>query len=141
MSESGKIISEAQAKGICEELLRAYGAPGAEAKAVAEVLVAGSLRGVDSHGLQLLPRYLIRIERGLVRPGAKVEVVREGPATALVDGGMGLRGRRREEGHGVGHGEGRSMRRRGRRREAGRPLRHSRILRDDGRGEGHDRAS
>jgi len=90
MSESGKIVSEAQAKGICEELLRAYGAPGAEAKTVAEVLVAGSLRWVDSHCLQLLPRYLLRIERGLVRPGAKVEVVREGPATALVDGGWGF---------------------------------------------------
>ncbi len=90
MSESEKILSEAKARRLCEELLKAYGASEAEAKTVAEVLVAGSLRGVDSHGLQLLPRYLIRIERGLVKPGAEVRILRDGPATALIDGGWGF---------------------------------------------------
>jgi LDH2 family malate/lactate/ureidoglycolate dehydrogenase len=48
----------------CERLLLAHGAAPQKARLVAESLVAANLRGVDSHGVQLLVYYLEQIDAG-----------------------------------------------------------------------------
>ena len=42
----------------CRQLLCAVGVPTDNAKLVGDSLVAANLRGVDSHGIQLLPTYI-----------------------------------------------------------------------------------
>ena len=53
-------------------------------------MITASLRGVDSHGIIRLPYYLDGIEKGYVKPVAKITVLKEIPVMALIDGGMGL---------------------------------------------------
>jgi LDH2 family malate/lactate/ureidoglycolate dehydrogenase len=47
-----------------ESILRAIGVSKSKARLVATSLVASNLRGVDSHGLQLLPFYVAQLESG-----------------------------------------------------------------------------
>jgi LDH2 family malate/lactate/ureidoglycolate dehydrogenase len=70
-------------------LLEAAGYPRPAARLVAESLVAANLRGVDSHGVQLLPYYVEQVERGDMDPGAEGRVVSESGACLLYDGANG----------------------------------------------------
>ena len=49
---------------LATQLLDAVGVASGKSKLVAESLVAANLRGVDSHGVQLLPYYLEQLEWG-----------------------------------------------------------------------------
>ncbi|MBO8141727.1 MAG: Ldh family oxidoreductase [Firmicutes bacterium] len=60
-----------------------------DARLVAESLVLADLRGVHSHGLLRLPVYVERIQRGVLDPRAKVRIVRETPAAAVLDAANG----------------------------------------------------
>jgi LDH2 family malate/lactate/ureidoglycolate dehydrogenase len=72
------------------EALGNAGLPGDEADIVADCFVDASLRGIDTHGVNMLPEYLDRIlAKGWVIPSTARVVDRRG-ATALVDGGAGL---------------------------------------------------
>jgi uncharacterized oxidoreductase len=64
--------------------------PRDEASWVAELLVRANLVGYDSHGIMRLPQYARAINSALVRPGAAVEIVKESPATALINGNWGF---------------------------------------------------
>src|SRR5580658_6581598 len=70
-------------------LLEAARFPRPAARLVAESLVAANLRGVDSHGVQLLPHYVEQVERGDMDPGAEGRVARETGACLLYDGANG----------------------------------------------------
>jgi len=64
--------------------------PEDEAHIVADVLVAADLRGVDSHGVARLKRYVKGIRGGLILPWTHTTIVQETPTTALLDGGNGM---------------------------------------------------
>ena len=66
------------------------GVPDKDARVAARIAVAADLRGVDSHGVVMLPRKVGYMRRGLIEPNPKIRVDRETPATALLDGGNGL---------------------------------------------------
>ncbi len=72
-----------------EILLRA-GVPPAKAEVVITSLVASNLRGVDSHGVQLLPYYLERIEGGTIDVHTDGHVVSESGGCLLYDGEFGI---------------------------------------------------
>ncbi|MDI6883712.1 MAG: Ldh family oxidoreductase [Hadesarchaea archaeon] len=84
------ILTFEQEKAIIRALLQRLGASEGEASATAEVLTEGDLRGFGSHGLLRLPYILRALKRGTIIANAKVKVVKETPATALIDGGHGL---------------------------------------------------
>ena len=69
-----------------QRLLAASGVPDDEARHIAGSLVLSNLMGHDSHGVTRLPQYL---ERGGFVAGVTIEVVREAPASAVVDGKWG----------------------------------------------------
>jgi L-2-hydroxycarboxylate dehydrogenase (NAD+) len=62
-----------------------------DAQKAAEVLVAADLRGISSHGVGRLWRYVNGLREGLMIPDAAVEVVRETPSSVVVcaHGAMG----------------------------------------------------
>ena len=71
---------------IADRLLRSAGASDENADIVARHLADSNLAGHDSHGFLRIPQYLTEIQEGVVRPEEKPEVVKEGPATAQVNG-------------------------------------------------------
>jgi len=67
------------------------GIPGEDAKIVADVLIKADKLGFDSHGVnRLKPIYLDRINDGILNPVTNIEIVKETPATAVVDGHNGM---------------------------------------------------
>lgn len=68
----------------------AAGAPPEEAWLVSEFLVKANLAGHDSHGIIRVIQYVNEIEKGFIRPGAKIEVVRETPSSAVLNGNWGF---------------------------------------------------
>lgn len=73
------------------DVFRGAGVPDEDAKVCANVLITSDKRGIDSHGIgRLNPIYISRIKKGQINPVTKYEVVRENPATAVVDGHNGM---------------------------------------------------
>jgi len=70
--------------------LEAVGAAADDAKVVADVLIAANLRGVDSHGVARLRRYVKGIHTGTIEARPSRTIPQEGPATAVIDAGNGL---------------------------------------------------
>src|SRR5690606_7327061 len=70
--------------------LRTYDVADEDASVAADVLVTADERGINSHGLLLLGRYCDQLRHGGIVARPNYRVVREGEATALVDGGAGL---------------------------------------------------
>jgi len=65
----------------------------ADAKICTEVLLESDRRGINSHGInRFKPIYIDRINAGILNPVTNLEVVRETPTTAVIDGndGMGM---------------------------------------------------
>ncbi len=57
---------------------------------VAELLVDADMRGVDSHGVQLLAMYVGRLRSGHLRARTEVSVERDDGTTVLLHGGLGF---------------------------------------------------
>jgi ureidoglycolate dehydrogenase (NAD+) len=70
--------------------LEKLGLAAADARLVAETLVASNLRGVDSHGVVRLPHYATRLRNGTVKPRPDIGVQRTGPSAAVVEGDAGM---------------------------------------------------
>jgi LDH2 family malate/lactate/ureidoglycolate dehydrogenase len=77
-----------------EELLvsvfRAWGMSEAHAGTTARMMLETDLRGVDSHGISMLPTYDREFRNGRLNMRPVFTVVREGPATALIDADASL---------------------------------------------------
>jgi ureidoglycolate dehydrogenase (NAD+) len=71
--------------------LEKLGLAQADARLVAETLVAANLRGVDSHGVVRLAHYATRLRNGTIKARPQIAVRRTGSSSAVVegDGGMG----------------------------------------------------
>ena len=61
------------------------GMSGDHAATVADVIVWANLRGVDSHGVTRIPRYVEWITAGIVNPRPAIKVTTETPASVLID--------------------------------------------------------
>ena len=67
------------------------GVPADDAEISADVLIESDKRGIDSHGLnRMKPIYYDRIRQGIQLPVTEFEIVRESPATAVIDGHNGM---------------------------------------------------
>jgi LDH2 family malate/lactate/ureidoglycolate dehydrogenase len=71
-------------------VLRAWGMSAAHADTTAEMMLETDLRGVDSHGISMLPTYDREFRAGRLNMRPQFKVVREGPATALIDADASL---------------------------------------------------
>ncbi len=67
------------------------GVPEEDARICADVLITSDKLGIDSHGIgRLKPIYVDRIREGIINPVTKIDVVKEGPTTAVLDGNNGM---------------------------------------------------
>jgi uncharacterized oxidoreductase len=83
-------IPAGELRSLGAQIFEALQVPHAEAVWVAELLVRANLVGHDSHGAIRIPQYAQAIRSALVKPGVPPEIVKEAPATALIDGHWGL---------------------------------------------------
>jgi L-2-hydroxycarboxylate dehydrogenase (NAD+) len=67
------------------------GVPEEDARICAEVLTESDKRGIDSHGISRFKHiYIDRIKAGIINPITSVEIIRQGPTTAVIDGNNGM---------------------------------------------------
>ncbi|NLJ74042.1 MAG: Ldh family oxidoreductase [Firmicutes bacterium] len=84
-------VSAEMLENFMKDVLVSVGVPKADADIVADVLITADKLGIDSHGIsRLKPIYYNRIKDGILSPVTKMEVLREGPTTAVVDGHHGM---------------------------------------------------
>lgn len=73
------------------DVFKELGVSQEDAKICAEVLITADKRGINSHGVaRLKTMYYNRIKSGLLSPKTEVEIVRESPTTAVIDGHNGM---------------------------------------------------
>ena len=83
-------IRETTLRQFCEQVLTTLGVPPEDARVTTDVLVLADLRGIDSHGVARLGRYVSGLKEGYMKPKDESRVLRETKATALIDGGQSL---------------------------------------------------
>ena len=79
-------ISAPELTRFCEAILQGAGVPAHKAKITAECLVFANLRGVDSHGIQLLPFYVEQLLAGEVDAAADGRIASESGCCINFDG-------------------------------------------------------
>jgi LDH2 family malate/lactate/ureidoglycolate dehydrogenase len=84
------VVSAGALRRHSQALFVALGVPGADAAAVADTLVEADLRGVHSHGANLMALYVDRIRAGQIKAVTKVVTLRDDGSTVVLDGGLGL---------------------------------------------------
>lgn len=73
------------------DVFMGVGVPEEDARICADVLITADKRGIDSHGVgRLKPIYYDRIKLGVQNPVTKLDVIKEGPTTAVLDGNNGM---------------------------------------------------
>ena len=72
------------------DALRTLGFAEQDAGKVAELMTEADLTGADAHGVFRLPSYVKRIKAGGTNPRPNIQVTRNAPAAALVDGDNGM---------------------------------------------------
>ena len=85
-----RVVAAARLAEQVETILRAWGLSEEHAAITVEKILYADLHGIDSHGCSKLHFYQQLREAGRLNPKPAVEVVREGEATVLIDGGGGL---------------------------------------------------
>jgi len=88
--ETAPRIQAEPLKDFCVQVFQKMGISEEDARITANVLVTADLRGIDSHGVARLRRYVNGLRNGMMLAQPKIEVVTETPVTALIDAGAGL---------------------------------------------------
>ena len=83
-------VSAAELHRFARECLQRAGMEEDDAAIVASVLTKTSLRGIDTHGIALLPGYVRNLRNGQVVARPEMRLTTSGPSTAVLDGGGGL---------------------------------------------------
>ena len=77
-------------KKFCTDAFLKFGFNKEESDIIVDVLLTSDLYGIESHGMQRLVRYHKGIEKGLIKPDAKPEIVFETPVSAVIEGHDGM---------------------------------------------------
>ena len=86
---NGIVVTVDEEKRFCEAALRTADVPAEDAALIADTLVQADLRGVYSHGIQVLHRYVRGLKHG-INPRPDVTTVVDAGALAVLDGDCGM---------------------------------------------------
>jgi LDH2 family malate/lactate/ureidoglycolate dehydrogenase len=84
------VIQADALRDFASALYQQVGVAKEDADAVANMEVETDLRGVHSHGTRAMPRYVHGIRSGNLKARPDIQVIKEGPSFALLDGDRGL---------------------------------------------------
>jgi LDH2 family malate/lactate/ureidoglycolate dehydrogenase len=86
MSKPEKIRIAADAlRAMVREMFEKLGASDQDARVIADVLLWANLRGVDSHGISRIPRYVEMFESGEAKARPDIKVAHPRPAVITID--------------------------------------------------------
>src|SRR3546814_2899568 len=71
-------------------VFHAWGMPDAHARTTVDLMVEADLRGIDSHGVGMLPQYDKYRRDGKLNVQPDIRVMKEGPTFVLIDADHGL---------------------------------------------------
>ena len=77
-------------RDISSRIFQSFGASKSEGDLVAELLVDANLAGHDSHGVIRIHQYVGFIKEKEVVPGAPIQIEKETPSTAVINGNWGF---------------------------------------------------
>ena len=83
-------IASQTLRELARQILIASNVPASIAELVADALIEANLRGVDSHGIHLLPHYISQLRAGNVNASANGHVISESGSCLLFDGENGI---------------------------------------------------
>ncbi|HTP60192.1 MAG TPA: Ldh family oxidoreductase, partial [Spirochaetia bacterium] len=83
-------VPERALRDIAKDILGRLGEIEEDAAIAAEALVMADMRGISTHGVNLLRMIVRRFEAGMLTLPTRVDTVSDGPATAVLDGNNGL---------------------------------------------------
>jgi L-2-hydroxycarboxylate dehydrogenase (NAD+) len=83
-------ISVKQLREFTTQVFSKLGVPTEDAQIVSDVLITADQRGIASHGMQRLKRYVNGIKVGIMKPIADIRVLKETACTLFISGGDGL---------------------------------------------------
>ena len=90
MSTGSVRISVDTLQSFMVDVFTGVGVPPDDARITAEILITSDLFGIESHGVGRLKMYYDRIKAGVQMPVTELEVVKDTPTTAVIDGHMGM---------------------------------------------------
>jgi len=90
MAEEPVVVPHARLAEFIVTVLEGIKMSPKNARLTADLMVRTDLRGVDSHGIGMLPKYVEWTRLGFIHPWAEPSVARDELATGLVDGQKGL---------------------------------------------------
>jgi uncharacterized oxidoreductase len=90
VQEDSVVVEGVALQRFSVELAQAMGADAEVATEVGRHLVRANLSGHDSHGVMRFIQYVEEADRSLLRPAARPQLLRSGPATALFDAQRGF---------------------------------------------------
>lgn len=90
MEEKEILVNAGSLRQFVQEIFQKLGVPNDNAWTVADNLVAADLRGIPSHGVARLERYVKGIKDGLILPVTKITTLVETAATATLDANDGM---------------------------------------------------
>ena len=90
MADAPVIVNHERLADFIASVLEAMKMAQKNARLSADFMVRTDLRGVDSHGIGMLPKYVEWTDLGFIDPAAEPTLVRDDLATGLVDGQKGL---------------------------------------------------
>lgn len=90
MSEKEILIDSGKLKSFVRDIFVKLGVPAGDALVVADNLLSADLRGIPSHGVARLERYVKGIKDGLIKPLTKIQTLVETESTATLSANDGL---------------------------------------------------
>ena len=90
MSNKIVYIDAKTLENFMKDVFIGLGVPEEDAKIIADVLITSDLRGIDSHGIQRCKMYYDRIREVIYEVKTKIDIIKDGPTTALWDGNCGM---------------------------------------------------
>lgn len=90
MVATGSTVRAESLLEFCVQVFEKMGVPSADARVTADVLVQANLRGIDSHGVARLARYVNGLRDGVMLAQPEQKVLVETPTTITLDAGAGL---------------------------------------------------
>src|SRR3989442_1890971 len=81
-------ISEKDLQHFCEQIFIKHGVSKEDAHVTTEVLVIADLRGIESHGVATLPRYVTGLREGYIHAAYNGKTIKQTKATAVIDAGQ-----------------------------------------------------
>ena len=90
MSRTSVVIRHTALEQFCQNAFERVRVSSPNAYHAAQAIVAANLRGVDSHGITLLPMYIDRIRKGEISSDSEITIEKSEGATMLLNGNNGL---------------------------------------------------